>query len=166
MTMLKSGASFDATLELDRVYVNARLSGSEDPTQTLNLPQLSGSMTFTLLEKTSVSDYKNYSDIINPMGGFSTVLFDYGDYDTHTHLLVLPYGVSGYNQGNFGELQGELKDGTFTGTWFAKPLGVVGKFSFVQTQGDSSDSSGESGLDLVVSKPVRINPASPARSKP
>jgi hypothetical protein len=128
MTMVQSQQSLRVKLSIKRVYENVRPRQPQDPTQTINLPKLSGFLRFPVLDKMDPSDYGHYSEIINPMGGFSTVLFDYGDYDPKTKLMILPYNVSGYNQGSFGELQGELHGGVFTGTWFAKPLGVVGHF--------------------------------------
>ncbi len=129
MTILKSREVFDVVLDIKRVYQNERLNQGQDPTQTVNIPKLSGSMQFPLLQEIGMSDYSHYSDLIDPMGGFTMTMFDFGDYEPNTHLLVLPYTVSGYSQGSFGELQGHLENNKFTGTWFSKPLGTVGKFT-------------------------------------
>ncbi len=137
MHMLVSGQSFKVKMTIKRVYENVRPSQPQDITQPINVPKLNGFMKFPVLDNINISDYGSYSEIINPMGGFSTVLFDFGDYDPKTKILILPYNVSGYAQGNFGELQGSLNNGVFKGEWFAKPLGVVGKFKFVQKQKSS-----------------------------
>jgi hypothetical protein len=159
VVLAKDGHSYGAVLDLQRVYENMRLTQAEDPTQTINLPKLSGSLKFPFLEKVSVDSFKKYADLTNPMGGFSILLFDFGDYDPQTQLLVLPYGVNGYDQGSFGELQGKLSDGVFTGSWWAKPLGEVGSFRFTQAKamhdGRESISVGDRSNDIV-SRPIRL----------
>jgi hypothetical protein len=134
MHMLVSGQNFKVKLTIKRVYENVRPSQPQDITQPINVPKLNGFMKFPVLDNINIADYGSYSEIINPMGGFSTILFDFGDYDPKTNILILPYNVSGYSQGSFGELQGDLHNGVFKGEWYAKPLGVVGKFKFTQAQ--------------------------------
>jgi hypothetical protein len=144
MQMTKSGHTYDVTLDLVRIFENVRQGQSSDPTQTVNVPKLQGAMRFPVLDKdkTDVSERGRYNEILNPMGGFSTAQFNSGDFDPDTHLMVLPYNVSGYSLGNFGELQGKLENGTFTGHWFSKPLGNVATFSLKMITGAAPDDNG------------------------
>ena len=142
MQVTKSGHSYDVTLDIQRVFENVRQGQSSDPTQTVQVPKLNGVMRFPVLDKTDISKYSRYNEILAPMGGFSIAIFDFGDFDPDTHLMILPYNVSGYSLGSFGQLHGKLENGTFTGYWFSKPLGNVATFSLKMISGAAPDDNG------------------------
>jgi hypothetical protein len=144
ITMKADGREYDAQIILTRVFENVHPGSSQDPTQTINLPKLSGNLTFAVLKNTTYAQYSQYPALIQPMGGFALLAFSYGDYDPESKRMTLPYNVSGYSNGNFGELFGKFQNGEFTGKWFCQPLGLVGDFAFSK---DSDPNSQKGGLN-------------------
>ena len=130
--------SYDCTLQIKRTSQFTRDSQSQDGSESIEVPQLGGGMHFSALENLSMSELSNYSVLTEPMGGYLTVMFDSGNYNPRTLKMVLPYTVPGYSQASLGELEGSLNNGHFQGTWFAKPVGIVGTFDLVQTSGSST----------------------------
>lgn len=138
VTLDGSGQAFDATITIKRTMETQRDPQSDDPSDTVSLPTLTGSLRFPAIDNLQPADYPGFHALLDPMGGYATVLFDLGDYDPSTQQLVLPYTVPGYSSGNFGELTGTLTNGTYQGDWFCKPLGDTATFSFqLQTSGQS-----------------------------
>jgi len=128
----KSHQNFRCHLSLKRVYENIRNPQGSDPTGTANIPKLSGVLSFPVLDALDERRRADYAELTDPLGQFAQALFDFGDYDPQTNLMVLPYNISGYSQGSFGEFTGELHAGVYKGTWFAKPLGEVANFELRQ----------------------------------
>lgn len=139
MLLAESHQKFDFRLEVRRIVHNERAPQSQNPSETVQIPKLSGSLSFPALDRLSIVDYANFQALLNPLGGFSRVMFDYGDYNPNTKILVLPYAVPGYSSGNFGELTGNLNTSHFTGKWFAKPFGDVGTFDATLTSLDPQE---------------------------
>jgi hypothetical protein len=81
-----------------------------------------------------MSDYANFQELFQPMGGIGRITFDFGDYNPISQDLVLPYTVPNYSNGNFGEISGKLTENHFIGTWFSNPFGIVGNFDIVKIQ--------------------------------
>ncbi len=127
-----SAQDFDCVLEIQRSSEFTRIPQNQNSRETIEVPKLSGSMGFPALENIQVSDLSSYSSLTAPMGGFLRVIFNFGNYNSYTRKLILPYTVPGYTQNSFGQLDGTLIDGNYQGTWFSKPFGVVGRFNFVQ----------------------------------
>jgi hypothetical protein len=132
MHLIASNQSFDCQIEIKRVSIIERAPQSQNPSETIEVPKLSGSMSFPGLARIDSRDYGNFQEILTPLGGFIRVLFDYGDYSPMSQKLILPYTVPGYTQTYFGEILGNIKDGHFVGTWFSNAVGDVGTFDLVQ----------------------------------
>ena len=135
ITLTDGAKSYDCILQLKRTSQFTRDSQSQDGSESIEVPQLGGSMSFPALRNLPMSDLSTYSALTEPMGGYLTVMFDAGNYNPRTLKMVLPYTVPGYSQASLGELDGTLTDGHFTGTWFSKPVGIVGTFDLTQTSG-------------------------------
>jgi|GEM_PF-4671246 len=130
--LLKSNQDFQADLVLKVVMEPARSQQPENPSETVSVAKLSGSLSFPALDAVSGQDYSSFSGLVAPMGGFQKMLFDYGDYTPATSDLILPYSVSGYADGRFGQVEGHLNAGVLTATWFAKPFGEVATMTLTQ----------------------------------
>lgn len=136
MRLTGSGEIFTANLTILRVMDNLRTTQSTDPSVTVALAKLSGNLRFPAIDRIDSSDHSeftDYSEILNPLGGLETALIDFGDYNPRNQQLVLPYNVASYTQGSFGEFSGTLDQNHFSGTWFSKPYGVVGSFDLVKS---------------------------------
>jgi hypothetical protein len=126
-----SGQAFDANIIVKRTLETRRDPQSDDPTQTVSIPTLGGSLHFPAVQEIldhHPEDIPGFHELLDPLGMFATVTFDLGDYNPATQQLVLPYDVPGYAGGSFGELTGTLSGGKFTGDWFSKPFGDAGTF--------------------------------------
>ncbi|MEO5968955.1 MAG: hypothetical protein ABIQ95_03435, partial [Bdellovibrionia bacterium] len=132
MHLIDSDQDFSVLLEVKRIIMIERAPQSQNPSETIEVPKLSGAMTFPALSHLDLRDYGYFHELLGPMGGFLRVMFDFGDYSSLSQNLILPYTVAGYSLGNFGEVSGILHDGHFKGTWFANPFGDVGTFDIVK----------------------------------
>jgi hypothetical protein len=141
MTMASSQQNFDVDVQIKRVLENTHPESSTDPTVTAQVPKLAGGMHFPLIDQISATDFPFFSEMLQPMGGYQTVLFDFGDLDAATGALLLPYSVPGYSQGVFGELTGTLTGSQFSGTWFSKSFGTVGSFTLTKIATSKAGSS-------------------------
>lgn len=130
-----SDQDFDCVVELEMTSEFTRISQGEDQTTTVEVPKLTGSMRFPVLDGISIEDMSSYAALTRPMGSYSKVLFDFGNYNPRSHRMILPYLVPGYSGSSFGELQGTLVGGHYVGTWFSKPFGDVGTFKLTRSQG-------------------------------
>lgn len=136
MRLSRSGESFTSTLTIQRVMDNTRTTQSTDPSVTVALAKLSGNLRFPAIDRidsTDRSEFTDYAEILNPLGGLGTALIDFGDFNPRNQQLVLPYNVASYTQGSYGELSGTLTQDHFTGTWFSKPYGTVATFDLIKT---------------------------------
>lgn len=143
MHLTQSGESFATQLTIQRVMENQRTTQSTDPSVTVALAKLSGNLRFPAIDRIDSSDHSeftDYAEILNPLGGLGTALIDFGDYNPKNSQLVLPYNVASYTQGSYGELSGTLGQGHFTGSWFSKPYGTVGTFDLTQTSTNAGGS--------------------------
>lgn len=132
VTLSGSNQVFDAVLEAHRAMENVRSSESTDPTATISLPRLSGDVRFPAIDNLQPEDYPGFHALLDPLGGYATALFGFGNYDPKSTQLVLPYTVPGYSSGSFGEFTGTLLDGHFKGTWFCNAIGTVGTFDLAK----------------------------------
>jgi hypothetical protein len=137
--------SFAMTVDLSRSTKPAPSAQSQDPSESVSVPVLTGDMSFPVLENlkkvdTNIQDYfddlRNFSALTAPMGINVRANFLEGTFDGTN--LTLPYSVSG-SSGIYGELNGQLSGGNFTGKWLAEePTSMVGTFSLVLTSGSGS----------------------------
>jgi hypothetical protein len=131
--LISTDEDFAVTLDIQRVYEPEQSQNSQDPSETVSIPKLSGQMTFTALKNLSLADYSHFGPLLDPMGGFSIATFDYGDFNPTNNQLILPYSVAGAT-GTYGELTGTLAPDPqtgiyhYSGSWFSKPFGTVGTF--------------------------------------
>lgn len=132
MHLIASNQDFIFRLEIKRVSIIERAPQSQNPSETIEVPKLSGAMTFPALIHLDLRDYGSFQELLNPMGGFLRVIFDFGDYSPTSQNLILPYTIPGYAFGSFGEVSGILQDGHFRGTWFSNPFGDVGVFDIIK----------------------------------
>ena len=136
MHLIESDQDFNVLLEVKRVTMIERAPQSQNPSETIEVPKLSGAMTFSALTHFDLRDYGNFQELLKPMGGFLRVIFDFGDFSSLSQNLILPYSIPGYSLGTFGEISGVLQNGHFKGTWFANPFGDVGTFDIVKITSD------------------------------
>ena len=132
MHLKASDQNFLCLLTLQRVSIIERAPQSQNPSETIEVPKLSGSMTFPALANMDIQDYGNFQELLSPLGGNMRVLIDYGDYSPMSQNLILPYSIPGYAQ-TYGEISGRIVNNHFIGTWFSSPLGEVGTFDIVRT---------------------------------
>jgi hypothetical protein len=124
---------FTVNLDIKRVTEPEHSQDSQDPSDTISVPKLSGAMTFPALDNISQEDRASFGALMDPMGHYTTATFDYGDFDPSTTQLTLPYSVSG-STGTYGEMSGTLVINPntglyhFSGSWFSKPFGTVATF--------------------------------------
>jgi hypothetical protein len=141
---------FTVKLDVHRVMEPEHSQDSQDPSDTIMVPKLSGSMTFAALSATDNDNSVVLKDgyfgpLMDPMGGFSMANFSYGNFDpANNNQLVLPYSVTGVT-GTYGQLSGTLTLNSatglyhYSGTWSANPFGDVGSFELdVTPRGNSS----------------------------
>jgi len=127
-----SNEDFDCVIEVKRTSEFTRLTQSQDQTETVEVPKLGGSVRFPILKNVQMEDLSSYSSLTTPMGGYLTVMFDFGNYNPRNKKLILPYTVPAYADHSFGEFNGTLTQGHYKGTWFSKPLGNIGTFDLIQ----------------------------------
>lgn len=135
ITLTGSGESFDSTVVIKRTMQTERNPQSDDPSDTVSLPTLTGCLRFPALENLPLNDWPGFHELLGPLGENITVTFDLGDYDPSTLQLVLPYTVSGYSGGTYGELSGALQNGKYHADWFSKPYGDAGTFDLTLQPG-------------------------------
>ena len=138
MHVTSSNQDFDCQVDVTRTSVFVRNTGAQVGAETIEVPRLSGSIRFPSLEAASMSDLASFSTLTAPMGGYLKVLFDSGEYNPRSQKMILPYSVPGYSEGEFGELNGILTNGTYQGTWFSKPYGNVGTFTLKFQKADAT----------------------------
>ena len=132
MHLINSDQDFRVLIDVKRTSIIERVPQSQNPSETIEVPKLSGSMTFPALTNLDLRDYLHFQELLKPMGGVLIVTFDFGDYSALSQSLILPYTVPGYASGLFGEVSGTLQGDHFIGTWFTNPLGDVGTFDLIK----------------------------------
>lgn len=133
MKLIRSNETFSCVLRVKRVLEAVRGSQPDQPAETVEVPKITATLTFPVLDNLAPDDFPKFSNLIDPMGRFLNIVVDYGHYNIATHALTLPYIVPSYSQtNNFGELSGSLEGKQYRGKWFAKPLGIVGHFVLVR----------------------------------
>jgi hypothetical protein len=137
MHLLKSGSDFKVELDLEVVEDNTHSSSSTDPTDTVQVPKLAGSMSFPAITNAGSAAYSSLPDLIQATGGYGTVSFSYGDYNPVNQVINLPFTLPG-GQASYGSVNGTLAGTTFSGTWFSESGQKVGTFSLARcTEGSS-----------------------------
>jgi hypothetical protein len=132
MHLIASDQNFDVVLNVKRVIMIERAPQSQNPSETIEVPKLSGSMSFLALSNMDPRDYAYFQELLKPMGGYLIVTFDFGNYSSLSKSLILPYIIPNQSNGPFGVISGILEGDHFKGTWFANPLGNVGTFDLIR----------------------------------
>lgn len=140
MHMFRNNSDYDAVLIVKRVVDTKVGSSADQPSETVEVPKLTANLNFPFLDSLSTEEKWKHDDLLDPMGRYWNIAVDYGNYNPTSHVMTLPYAVSGYTQGNFGDLSGTLVNGHFVGTWYAKPLGDVASFDLVKSSGSFNPS--------------------------
>jgi len=127
---------FAMKLNVRRIMQPAHSSQSQDPSESVSIPELTGNIGFPALEHKSEEELAKLTALTDPMGGNTQANIQDGGYDGTT--LVLPYSVNGAT-GIYGELIGQLVGGHFTGTWISEEAsGTAGTFDLMITPGSGS----------------------------
>jgi hypothetical protein len=129
MHLVQSNLDFEVHLTLKVVSDNVHSSSSTDPTDTVQVPKLAGTMTFPAIANEGSAAYSTLPDLIQATGGYGSVAFTYGDYNPMNHKINLPFTVPGAAQGNYGAVTGGLEGDTFTGSWYSEASQLVGTFT-------------------------------------
>jgi hypothetical protein len=128
--------NFAMSLNVRRIMQPAHSPQSQDPSESVSIPELIGNIRFPALDSLSLEDLPSFTALTDPMGGNLRANIQDGSYDGTT--LVLPYSVNGAT-GIYGELSGQLVNGHFTGSWFSEePSGTVGTFDLTIAPGSAS----------------------------
>ncbi|MDB5039138.1 MAG: hypothetical protein JWQ35_2666 [Bacteriovoracaceae bacterium] len=141
--MEKLNQDVDVIFNLKRFTENIRTPQADQPNETVQISKLAGTISFPILDHSDGKDIdmlsdSNFTVLLNAMGRYRRVMIDYGDFNTKTLELNLPYQVPGYSQGNFGEFTGELSGDAYAGNWYAKPYGTVGNFVVIRQNTSSA----------------------------
>ncbi len=136
MHLAASNQDFECELQVQRLIKTENTPATTaDPTQTVQVPQLGGSLHFKVIDRLyqdkDSSLFSDFNSLLEPMGLQYSVLFDHGDYQSQTQIMTLPYSVIGYDK-IYGELTGTLSNGEYKGTWTSKNDGTVGTFDLTQ----------------------------------
>lgn len=135
--------SFAMQLSLSRQMEPARSAQSQDPSESVSIPILEGPMSFPVLDALEnedvtdqLEDILHFKALTAPMGLNWRANLKNGTFDGTN--LVLPYSV-GNSSDIYGELNGQLVDGHYTGNWLAEePSSTVGTFDLVVQNGSGS----------------------------
>jgi hypothetical protein len=130
MLMYAANKRYDTIVESALIY--KVIPSPVDPTQYVSVPKISGYLTFAVLRHQFWERTMELMDLLRPMAFYSLVSFTSGDYDPETHDLNLPYSIPDRPNTVWGELQGKLIGGVFSGTWRTRTDGVVGEFSLIR----------------------------------
>ncbi|MBY0472209.1 hypothetical protein K2X30_13670 [bacterium] len=134
MRMTETGNEYACTLILTRMLDLVTANGTPVPTETIQVPKLYGTLMFDAMA--NETDNTKFEELLYPLGHYWKMVFDYADYNTSTHSMVLPYTVSSYNKGPFGQLFGRLESGEFVGSWNSRYGENVGEFTLRRVTDD------------------------------
>ncbi len=126
--LFEGAKSYPFKLVLSRVDSIERAPQSQTPTEMIEIPKLSGSLSFPILDGYSLEIYSRYPELLRPMGGYTRITIDHGDYIPLSHRLILPYSVPGSSAQTFGELSAVLDGEHLKGSWFVSAFGTVAEF--------------------------------------
>lgn len=147
MTVFSSQKTYDCVLRVWRTFDTVPSNSADAPTETLERPKLNAKLSFLVenpdtrsgpavvaLDTLGPSESFKYPDLLDPMGRYLSIMVDYGSYNPTSEKMVLPYSAASFTTGSLGELEGELHNGHFGGTWYSKIGGTIGSFDLVQTR--------------------------------
>jgi hypothetical protein len=132
-----SDEDFDANLSLQIIEDNEHSSSSTDPTDTVQVPKLAGSLTFPAIKNQGSAAYSTLPELMQATGGTEAISFTYGDYNPGTQIINLPFNVPNGPQGDYGSLSGTLNGNQFSGTWYSESSQAVGTFTLTKCGGQS-----------------------------
>jgi hypothetical protein len=139
MHMIESDQDYDTNLSLQVVQQNIHSSTSQDPTDTVRVPMLAGSLRFPAIDAAGSDAYSTLPDLVQATGGYGAVSFSYGDYNPLNQSLNLPFAVNGQAPGvYYGTVTGTLDGGAFTGQWYSESSRLVGSFTLTKCQGQAT----------------------------
>lgn len=141
MHLVRSGMDFDVNMIVVRGEDNVHAPQSSDPTLTVRVPKLAGSMRFPAVENAGSSAYVSMPELIQATGGYGVLPFDNGDYDPQTRQIYFPFSVPGH-QGEYGEVRGAFNNGRYTGTWLSNSYRTVGTFELNQCDPSQAGTDG------------------------
>ena len=131
--LLQLDQDFDCQIILSVVPQTENSPQSEDPSETVQVARLGGSIAFPALQHLPTQDYAGFQDLLNPLDDLSVVKVDYGDYNPNiTPPVTLPY-LAQDQKTDFGTFSGQIIGDEFTGIWFADDFGNVGRFDLHRT---------------------------------
>lgn len=134
LTLDSSERTYDMVVDIKITTEVTRVASSQDQTETVEVPKLTGALRFPVLDIATERDLPRFAELTQPMGGFMKVLFSEGNFSPNTTSLILDYTVPGYSGDTLGELEGTLSDGHFSGIWYSKPFGNIGTFDLILQQ--------------------------------
>lgn len=132
MLMYATNKRYNAVLDCTIIY--KVIQSPQDPSQTISIPKVSGTLTFTVLMNLHGASPMKYMDLLGPMAFYNLVGFNSGDYDPDTHDFNLPYSVPEFPNDVWGQLQGKLDHDVFLGQWTTKVDGTVGRFQLTRVK--------------------------------
>ncbi len=134
MHMRETGNEYDCTLILTRMLDLVKANTTPVPTETIQVPKLYGTLFFDKLA--NETDNSRFEELLLPLGYFWKMVFDYADYNSSTRSMVLPYTVSSYSKGPFGQLLGQLDSGEYVGSWSSRYGENIGQFTLRKVKED------------------------------
>jgi hypothetical protein len=136
MYMTRGKVPFAVEISLNVLNVTVQAPASQDPTLVAQEPKLQGGMSFDVLDGASSTVYVTDPDLLAATGSGvagASVNFSGGDYFPQNEPQVtLPYSVSVSGQAIYGEVQGDLVNGHFIGSWTGNSNRKVGTFDLQQ----------------------------------
>jgi hypothetical protein len=140
--MIQSDQDYQANLTLNLATQDVHSSTSQDPTSTVRLPMLGGSMTFPQLVNDKNSPYSDMPDLIQATGASGSIGFTTGDYNPLDKSINLPFTAAGSQAGTiYGSVVGTLNGNTFTAQLFTQSSQLLGTFSFTKCAATGGNSS-------------------------
>jgi len=133
---MTNGNDFVVNINVQPVSVTVQAPASQDPNLNAQQTKLGGAMTFDVLKGGTDGAYLNHPDLVAATGGAKQVPLSNGDYYPQNEPQVtLPFSIPESTQAVNGEVQGDLKNGHFVGTWTGNSDQVVGTFDLQQNCG-------------------------------
>jgi hypothetical protein len=130
---MTNGNDFAVKLHVKLLPVTVQAPASQDPNLNAQQTKLQGALTFDVLDHPTSADYASHPDLMAATGDAGQVPFSNGDYYPQNEPQVtLPYAVNSSSLAVSGELEGDLQNGHFVGTWTANSNQVVGTFDLQQ----------------------------------
>jgi hypothetical protein len=133
---MTNGNDFAVKMSVKILPVTVQAPASQDPNLIAQQMKLQGAMTFDALAGATSAVYASHPDLMANTGGAAQVPFSNGDYYPQNEpQITLPYTVNSSSQSVNGELQGDLSNGHFIGSWTANSNQQVGTFDLQQNCG-------------------------------